>query len=106
MMTFSRAPRRFNQRPIIVSDSPPLLPDAHREYTSAVSIKLIPASTSASSRLNEVGSSAVQPKTLHPKHRGETSNPEFPSFRFFISIFSPRKNRPQRARRIIKEEKS
>jgi len=33
---------RLSQRPMIVSDSPPLLPGAHVEYESAVSMALKP----------------------------------------------------------------
>src|SRR5208282_539266 len=81
MTTCWRWPRLLSQLPIMLSDSPPLLPGAHLEYTSAVSIKLNPAPTKASSRLKEVDSSTVQPKTFPPKARGETSNPELPSLR-------------------------
>src|SRR6516162_9302639 len=48
-------------------------------------MKLNPEPTKASSSLNEVGSSAVHPKTLPPKASGAISNPELPSFRFCIS---------------------
>ena len=43
--TASRCFRAASQTPSAVSDSPPLLPGAQREYTSAVSMKLPPAST-------------------------------------------------------------
>ncbi len=54
------------------SDSPPSLPGAHAEYTSAVSTKSPPAEVYASSTRCEVCSSAVQPKTLPPRARGNT----------------------------------
>src|ERR1035441_11133077 len=47
---------------------------------------LKPAARNAPSKLNEVGSSAVHPKTFPPKTRGEISRPVLPSFRLFISI--------------------
>src|SRR5215213_4695689 len=46
-----------------------------------------PDETKASSNANDVGSSTVQPKTLPPNASGATSNPEFPSLRFFILSF-------------------
>src|SRR5258708_39186688 len=47
-------------------------------------MKFSPASTKASSILNDVASSAVQPNTLPPSIRGATSIADFPSWRFFI----------------------
>src|ERR1700722_7430782 len=85
-ITFFRWPLRLNQLPSTVSDSPPLWPGPHREYTSAVSTKLNPAPTKASRMAKEVGSSAVQPKTLPPRQMGETSRPDAPSLRVFIDI--------------------
>ena len=84
MMTLSRPPRAFSQLPMMVSDSPPLLPGCQREYTSAVSMKLKPAATNASSSSNEIASSAVQPKTLPPKVIGQTCSEDWPSWRFSI----------------------
>src|SRR6185437_14934495 len=78
MTTRSRFPERLIQRPITDSDSPPELPVAHLEYTSAVSMRLKPWSTKASRRTNAVGSSTVHPKTLAPKASGATSMPERP----------------------------
>src|ERR1039458_1909044 len=49
---------------------------------------LNPAATNASSSVNVVGSSAVQPITFPPKTRGGISRLELPSLRFFISILS------------------
>ena len=82
MTTSSCRPRCAIQRPMIVSDSPPVCPGTQREYESAVSIRLKPASTKASSSRNDVGSSTVQPKTLPPNASGATSKPVFPSLRF------------------------
>src|SRR3954453_16749249 len=48
-------------------------------------MKSKPAATNASSRANEVFSSAVQPNTLPPKQNGATCRSERPSRRFFIS---------------------
>src|SRR5579859_6691209 len=50
-------------------------------------MKLNPASKKASNNLKEVGSSAVQAKTLPPNIRGATSRLEFPRLRFFIEAF-------------------
>ncbi len=58
-----------NQRPMIRSDSPPLLPGAHSEYMSAVSMRRPPPAAKASNTANEVASSAVQPNTLPPRQR-------------------------------------
>jgi hypothetical protein len=41
---------------------------------------------------------------MHPKPNAETSNPLFPNCR--VCMNPPPKNRPQRARRITKEEQS
>src|SRR6187401_1129972 len=71
---------------MIVSDSPPWWPVTQREYESAVSTRLNPASTNASSRRNDVGSSTVHPNTLPPNARGATSNPVLPSVRRFIQL--------------------
>src|SRR5689334_23171556 len=84
MITSSWRPRRAIQRPMIVSDSPPWCPVTHREYESAVSMRLKPAPTNASSKSNEVASSAVHPKTFPPKASGAISNPVFPSLRLFM----------------------
>ena len=43
MTTAARLPRADIHWPSTVSDSPPALPGAQREYTSAVSMKLPPA---------------------------------------------------------------
>jgi hypothetical protein len=53
MITAGRLRRAAIQIPSAVSDSPPVLPGAHREYTSAVSMKLPPASTYASSTVSD-----------------------------------------------------
>ncbi len=75
----------------MVSDSPPLFPGTHLEYTSAVSTALNPAAMNASSKRNDVGSSAVHPNMFPPKTIGAISSPEFPSFRFPCAIvFSER----------------
>jgi hypothetical protein len=66
-----------------------LIPGAQREYVSAVSMKLKPAPTKASSSLNDVDSSTVQPKILPPNASGETCKVEFPSFR--VSTLPPRR---------------
>src|ERR671918_1986180 len=60
---------------------------------SAVSIRLNPAATKASNSWNDVCSFAVQPKTLPPKASGATSNPEFPSLRFFILFLTSGRGR-------------
>ena len=86
MTTSSWRPRAAIQRPMIVSDSPPWWPVTQREYESAVSIRLKPASTNASSRWNDVASSTVQPNTLPPNATGATSNPVLPSLRRFIQL--------------------
>src|ERR1051325_8389448 len=57
---------------------------------SAVSMRLKPADTNASSSRNPVVSSTVQPNTLPPKAKGATSKSEFPKFRFFIRLPLPR----------------
>jgi len=67
---YLRLPLRASQRPMMVSDSPPRLPGTQPEYASAVSIRLKPASTKASSNTNEVASSALQPNTLPPNTIG------------------------------------
>src|SRR6476619_2211324 len=91
MTTSSWRPRAAIQRPMIVSDSPPWWPVTQREYESAVSIRLKPASTNASSRRNDVASSTVQPNTLPPNARGTTSNPVLPSLRRFIRLLRGRR---------------
>src|SRR5882762_890450 len=91
--TLSRLPLFLSHLPMMVSDSPPLLPGAQREYVSAVSMKLKPSSTNRSSRRIEVDSSAVQPKTLPPNARDETSRPERPSLRFCIPIPWPQEKK-------------
>src|ERR1051326_1365877 len=65
-------------------------------------MKLRPAPTKASRTSNEVGWSAVQPKTFPPSMSGATSSIEFPSCRFFIGhrlrslLFYRRKRRRSR----------
>ncbi len=81
MTTWSRLPLRLSHLPMMVSDSPPTWPGAQIEYTSAVSMKLQPASSQASSSEKLVASSTVQPNTLPPKASGETCSPELPSAR-------------------------
>ncbi len=49
---------------------------------------LNPAATNASSSVNAVASSMVQPITFPPNTNGEISRSEPPSLRFFISILS------------------
>src|SRR5215471_3260899 len=85
MITSSCFLRRAIQRPITVSDSPPSCPFTQREYESAVSTRLNPAPKKASSSLNDIASSAVQPNTLPPRASGATSNPVLPSLRFGIA---------------------
>src|SRR6266581_2346720 len=86
MTTSSCRPRRAIQCPMIVSDSPPGWPVTQREYESAVSTRLNPASTNASRSWNDLASSAVQPNTLPPKASGATSNPVSPSLRRCIAF--------------------
>src|SRR5262249_18532961 len=81
MTIAGRLRRAAIQAPSTVADSPPLLPGAHREYTSAVSMKLPPASTYASSTASEAFWSVVHPNVLPPKQRAATFNPLRPSFR-------------------------
>src|SRR5579872_399303 len=88
-ITLLRFPVRFSQLPMMVSDSPPLCPGTQREYISAVSMKLNPAATNASSIRNDVFSSAVQPNTLVPRQSGETLRFEAPSLRVFMDWLSP-----------------
>src|SRR5258708_30011339 len=49
-------------------------------------MRLKPAPTKASSSVNEVGSSTVNPQTFPPNASGATSNPEFPKLRFCMII--------------------
>src|SRR5690606_11871947 len=49
---------------------------------------LKPRSTKRSSSLNEVASSAVQPKTLPPSTSGAISRPERPSLRLSMGVAS------------------
>src|SRR6185369_15387873 len=86
--TLSRRPPCLSHLPITVSDSPPVWPGAQREKTSAVSMKLKPASSHASSSENDVASSAVQPNTLPPKHSGETCRAERPRVRYCMASSS------------------
>src|SRR5512139_188424 len=79
--TCSRLPLRLSHLPMMVSDSPPRLPGTHDEYMSAVSIRLKPASTKASSSSNECASSTLQPNTLPPKASGAMDNDDLPSGR-------------------------
>src|SRR5690349_10709277 len=72
---------------MMVSDSPPACPVTQREYESAVSIRLKPEATKASSSRNDIASSAVQPNTLPPNANGATSKPVLPSLRFSMSSF-------------------
>src|SRR6266513_5273115 len=51
---------------------------------SAVSIRLNPAATKASSNLKDVPSSTVQPKTFPPNASGATFKPELPKLRLLI----------------------
>lgn len=76
-----RLERAASHLPMTVSDSPPSLPGIHAEYASAVSRKLPPAATYASSTANDCASSAVQPKTLPPSASGKTWRSEEPSLR-------------------------
>jgi hypothetical protein len=46
-----------------------------------------PAPVAMKGVLSDVCSFAVQPKTLPSKASGATSNPEFPSLRFYHSLF-------------------
>src|SRR5215475_4800216 len=63
---------------------------------SAVSMKLKPAPTNASSSLNDVASSTVHPKMLPPNASGETCKPELPSFR--ASTLPPSRIQPSQRR--------
>src|SRR5215204_2609032 len=67
--TSSRTPS--SARPVISSETP-------FEYTSAVSIKLPPASRKRPTISLEVSSSASCPKVMHPRHSSETINPVLP----------------------------
>src|SRR5918998_2538419 len=78
--TACRLPRDAIHSPMIVSDSPPELPGARQKYESAVSTKFPPAATYASSTAKDVSRSAVQPKTLPPRHRRLTSSSLEPIF--------------------------
>ena len=68
----SRLPLCAIQLPSTVSDSPPTWPGTQLEYMSALSTRLKPASTKASSIAKEAFSSSVQPNTLPPKASGAT----------------------------------
>ena len=61
--SWSRLPRLAIHSPMIRSDWPMF----GRMYVSAVSMKLPPASTYASSTANDASRSAVQPKTFPPR---------------------------------------
>src|ERR1700712_5551928 len=90
MSTSSRRPRFFSHCPMMVSDSPPLLPGFQLEYTSAVSIRLKPPPVNASSTSKEVGASIVQPNTLPPRVKGAIDSEDCPSCLFCIAfIFDP-----------------
>src|SRR3712207_578686 len=86
---------------MMASDSPPLFPGTQVEYTSAVSMKFSPASTAASSSLNDVASSTVQPNTLVPRQSGGTIRSERPSRRLFMGV-SPVHRRSGSVRDILK----
>src|SRR6266849_10331693 len=86
MITRCRFAPRFSHLPMIVSDSPPLFLGTHLEYMSAVSTALNPAATNASSKRNDVASSAVHPNTFPPNTIGAISSPEFPSFRLISAM--------------------
>src|SRR5215472_12781219 len=73
-----------NHLPNMVSDSPPRLPGTHHEYASAVSTKVSPTSTAASSCRKLSASLSVQPYTLVPRQITGTASLDFPSFLFFI----------------------
>src|SRR5260370_39728757 len=90
-----RLPRPLVPVPSTVSDSPPAWPGTQREYTSAVSMKLPPASTYASSTASDAFWSVVHPNVLPPRHRAATRSPERPSFR--ISMTIPPGRRPRRS---------
>src|SRR6266849_8135354 len=87
MITRCRFAPRFSHLPMIVSDSPPLFLGTHLEYMSAVSTALNPPATNASSKRNDVASSAVHPNTFPPNTMGAISSPEFPSFRLVSAMF-------------------
>ena len=70
----SRLPRSAIHLPMIVSE----LPMFGRMYVSAVSMKLPPAAAYASRIAKLAVSSAVQPKTLPPRHRRKTSSSVLP----------------------------
>src|SRR5262249_7016624 len=56
-------------------------PGTQREYTSAVSMKLPPASTYASSTASDAFWSVVQPNVLPPRHSADTRRPVLPNRR-------------------------
>src|SRR5277367_2139782 len=86
--TCVRLPLRWNHLPSTDSDSPPTCPGIQAEYTSAVSMKFVPPPTQASSNLNAVLSSMVQPNTLPPKASGDTRRDERPSG-FQFTLYGP-----------------
>src|SRR5262245_17749702 len=81
MITWCRLLRAVIHIPSTVSDSPPELRGAHREYTSAVSMKFPPAAQYASSTASDACWSVVQPNVLPPRQRAATFNPVRPSLR-------------------------
>src|SRR6202012_1699821 len=78
MMTESLFRLAAVHSPMIVSDSPPAFPGTQAEYESAVSMRLPPPATKASSTANDVCLSDVQPKVLPPSPSGNTSRSELP----------------------------
>src|SRR5579864_3880299 len=81
---------------MIVSDSPPVWPGTHAEYTSAVSMKLPPAAAYWSSTANASRSFAVQPKTLPPRQSGKTLK-LVPSIRRMVIRHRDRQDERRRA---------
>src|SRR5437763_12354720 len=75
--TSSRLADRSRTSPTIRSLLPPV-------YTSAVSMKLMPASKAVSSIFSDASSSAGPPKFIAPKHNDDTCTPVRPSGRISI----------------------
>src|SRR5579859_1413698 len=74
-ITRSSRSRPLSQRPRIDSDAPAL-------YTSAVSMKVPPASTKPSRMRTEVSSSVGPPKCIAPRHNSLTFRPVRPMYRY------------------------
>src|SRR5689334_3715470 len=95
-INLSRLLRAFIHLPMIVSDSPPLLPGAQREYTSAVSMQLKPLSANESSIAKDCCSSSVQPNTFPPNTSGAIYRLLLPNCRFSILLILERREQQKR----------